>query len=720
MLSFNCIVLRIFIIIIILFMPNNFNGFFYPKSVAIVGASSKEKTLGWELMKNLLNFGYKGKIFPVNPKAEFIHNIKVYPSLTAIEDEIDLAIIMVAKQFVLASIEDCEKKNIKNIIVITAGFKEVGEEGIEMERVLMEKIQDNKMRLVGPNCMGIINTKASMMMNGTFVQGEPNPGGIGFISQSGALGAAVLKILKQKDIGFSQFLSIGNKADIDENELLEYWKNNEDIKVITLYLESFGDARKFMEIAKTVTKQKPVITIKAARTAAGMKAASSHTGALASADTIVDAIFEQSGVIRVASVDELFDLAKSFDRTILPAGNRVGILTNAGGPAILTVDEAFNSGLQIPELSKSTQNKLHEILVPEAAFSNPIDVLPPATAEVFGKATEIMLADDSIDAGIIILGPPLMHDTLEIGKAICDAAMNSGKCTTVVLMSQDEIIPKLADAVSGHSPIFSNCEAAAKAIGQMYKYKQYREKPEGKYKLYSIDKKVAKDIFKKYKGKETYLDFDDVMKLLKAYNLPIVESFFAKNVQESVDIADKIGYPVVIKVAGKKLVHKSDVGGVVVDIKNFEELIQAENIVIAGLKEKGIANQLDGFTLQPYIKGGTETILGVIKDSKAGHLVAFGMGGIMVEVMKDVKFKLLPVNDLEAEELIKSVNAYKILKGVRGNPPVDIEFIKGNILKLSQLVTDFPEIVELDLNPFVFSHINDRCKILDARIKAKL
>ena len=701
-------------------MANKFDGFFYPKSIAIVGASSKEKTLGWELMKNLLNFGYKGKIYPINPKAEIINSIKAYPNLTAVDDNIDLAILMVAKQYVLSSIDDCAKKNVKNIIVITAGFKEVGEEGIEMEKLLMEKIHNNGMRMVGPNCMGIINTKDSVMMNGTFIQGEPNLGGIGFVSQSGALGAAVLKILKLKDVGFAQFLSIGNKADVDETDLLEYWRDNEDVKVITLYLESFGDARKFMETAKTVTKHKPVIAIKAARTAAGMKAASSHTGALASADTVVDAIFEQSGVIRVASVDELFDLAKSFDRTILPKGKRVGILTNAGGPAILTVDEAQNSELDVPVLSIETQNKLKEICVPEAAYTNPVDVLPPATAEVYGKATEIMLADDSVDAGIIIIGPPLMHDTLEIGKHICEAATKSGKCATVVLMSQDDIIPKLAEAVPGHPPIFNNCEAAAKAIGQMYKYKLYKEKADGKYVKISGKKKIVSDIFAKYKNSETYLLFDDVVEILKAYELPIVESFFASNVQESVDIADKIGYPVVIKVAGKKLVHKSDVGGVVVDIKNLEELIQAENKVIAGLKEKEIADQLEGFTLQPFIKGGTETILGVMKDSKAGHLVAFGMGGIMVEVMKDVKFKLLPVNDMEAEELIKSVNAYKILKGVRGNPPVDLEFVKENILKLSQLISDFPEITELDLNPFVFSHLKDRSKILDARIKVKL
>jgi len=699
----------------------NFDKLFYPKSIAIVGASSKEKTLGWELMKNLLNFGYKGKIFPVNPKADIIQGVKVYKSLIDVEDKIDLAIIMVAKQFILNSIDDCARKNIKDVIVITAGFKEVGSEGIEMEKQLMNKIMKYKMNMVGPNCMGIINTNPEIMMNCTFVKGVPNPGGIGFISQSGALGASVLKILQLKDIGFSQFLSIGNKADVNENDILEYWKNNYDVKVITLYLESFGDSREFMNVAKTITKKKPVIAIKAARTSAGMKAASSHTGALAGADTVVDAIFEQSGVIRVNTVDELFDLAKSFDRTVLPSGNRVGILTNAGGPAILTVDEAQNSGLQVPELSELTQAKLRLIAVPEAAFHNPVDVLPPATAEVYGKATELILSDENIDAGIIILGPPLMHDTIEIGKAICEAAKKSGKCATVVLMSQDEIIPKLASEFPGHPPVFNNCEAAAKVIGQMYKYKLWKESKDGEYKNYTVDRNAVEEILKKQISKgEFYLDIEDVVKILQAYKFPIVESLVAKNVQESIDKAEKIGFPIVIKVVGKKLIHKSDVGGVVVDIKDVEELVQAESRIIAGLKNISLDKEVEGFLIQPFVKGGYETILGVTKVSSAGHLIAFGLGGILVEVFKDVKFKINPLNDNDAENLIRSVNAYKILKGIRGNPPVNLEFVKENILRLSQLVSDFPQFVEIDFNPFVFSHIEEKCKILDARMKIRI
>ncbi|TRZ64032.1 hypothetical protein D4R20_03305, partial [bacterium] len=436
-------------------------------------------------------------------------------------------------------------------------------------------------------------------------------------------------------------------------------------------------------------------------------------------DTVVDAIFEQSGVIRVKSVDELFDLAKSFDRTILPAGNRVGILTNAGGPAILTVDEAQNSGLQVPELSQASQKKLKKFLVPEAAFLNPVDVLPNATAEVYGKATKIMLADKNIDAGIIILGPPLMYDTLEIGIAICNAAMKSGKCSAIVLMSQDDIIPKLAVSVPGHPPIFNNCEAAEKAIGQMYNYKLYKEKATGNYHAYASNKIIVRNILKKYKG-DVYIAFDDVVKILEAYKFPVIESFLAKNVHESIQVAEGLGFPVVIKVSGKKLVHKSDIGGVIVDIKSVEELVIAENRVIASLKEKSLDKELDGFIIQPFVKGGIETILGVIKDDKAGHLVAFGMGGILVEVLKDVKFKLAPLSDMDADELMKSVNGYKILNGIRGKQPVDLDFVRENLLKLSQLVQDFPEITEIDFNPFVFSPERKKCKILDARIKVSL
>lgn len=702
-------------------MNTDFNKFFYPKSIAVVGASSKEGTLGYELLGNLLKFGYKGKLYPINPKADTIHDLKCYKSLSDIEDAVDLAVIMLGKNLVLQSIDECKDKNIDSVIVITAGFKEVGEEGVTLEQDLMSKVKKYGMRLVGPNCMGIINTKSDVLMNGTFIKGTPVAGGIGFVSQSGALGAAVLKIIEKFDIGFSQFLSIGNKADVSENDLIEYWKTNKDVGVITAYLESFSDSKEFLNICRDVTKHKPVIAIKAARTSAGMKAASSHTGALASADTIAQTLFEQSGVIRVDSVEDMFNLAKAFDRAKLPAGNRVGILTNAGGPAILTVDEADKCVLDVVNLSENTKSKLREIVLPEASVNNPVDLLPPANAQVYGKAAEIMLADENVDAGILILGPPLMYDTVEITKNLCEAANKSGKCAIVVVMSQDEIIADVAKVAPERPPVFNSAEKAAWAIGEMLKYKKHKETQDGVVKKFNVNSKGVKSIIKKYKTGNVYLDFNDVYDILNHYEMPIVETKISRNVQHSIYDANQIGFPVVAKVFGRELVHKSDVGGVVLNIQDEEELINVESRIIAGLKEKGIDSKLEGFILQPFtkIEDGVETILGAFEDKQAGHLLMFGLGGIFVEVFKDVKFRVAPLTDFDAQSMIKSIKSYEILKGIRGKKSVDIDFIEENLLKLSQLVTDFPEFSEIDLNPFVFSPNRNKSKILDARIKLK-
>jgi acetyl coenzyme A synthetase (ADP forming)-like protein len=702
-------------------MEQQLDKFFYPKSIAIVGASSKQTSLSYELVNNLINYGYQGKLFPVNPKSEFVHSIKAYKAITEIKDEVDLAIIMIPRDLVLPAVDECIQKNVEAVIVITAGFKEVGAEGAELEKQLVEKIKKHKIRLVGPNCMGIINTHPNVKLNGTFVLGTPVGGGIGFVSQSGALGAAVLKTVEQNDIGLSQFVSIGNKADVSGNVVLDYWRDNPDVKVITVYLESFGNPKKFMEITREITKSKPVIVIKSARTKAGMKAASSHTGALAAADTVVNAFLEQSGVIRVNTIDEMFNLAKAFDRAPLPKGNRLGILTNAGGPAILAVDESDRAGLTIPELTPETQTKLRKFAPPEASLFNPVDLLPPANAEMYETATRLMLEDENLDSLIVILGPPLMFDTVEIAHAICRAAKTSKKTCMLVLMSQDDIIPRLRVLDPEHPPLFRFPEDAARAIGEMLHHKQWRKIPIGEYKHFSVKKNIVKDFLKSQTKKgEFYIDFADVYKILNAYGLPIISSCLAKDIPESVKCAKKLGYPVVIKAVGKELVHKTEIGGVVIDIHDDNELADAENKIISSLKAKGIESKLEGFLLQPYMRGGIETIMGVFKDNKAGHLVMFGLGGIMVEVIKDVKFKLLPLTDVEAGMLVKSIQSYKLLTGIRGNPPVDISFVEENLLRLSQLIEDFPEFTEIDFNPFVFSHEKDKCRILDARMKVLL
>ena len=699
-------------------MQSSLDKLFYPRSIAVIGASSKKGTLSFELVSNLIKFGFKGSIFPVNPKASSVHSMKAYPDVLSIQDSIDLAIIMVPKELVLDTIDTCHKKGITTAVVITAGFKETGKEGAKREAELLKKIRKYNMRLVGPNCMGIINTHPDIKLNCTFVQGNPVPGGIGFISQSGALGAAILRTVQQNDIGLAQFASIGNKADISGNTILEYWWHNDDIKVITLYLESFGDPRHFMELTREITKSKPVIAIKSARTKAGMKAASSHTGALASSDAVVDAFIEQSGVIRVNTTDEMFDIARAFDKTKLPSGNRVGILTNAGGPAILAVDECANCGLSVPELTKKTQNALRKIVSPEASVFNPVDILPPADAQTYAKTAALMLKDENIDSLIVVVGPPLMLDTLDIAKAICDVMNRSGKTTALVMMSQDDVIPKLKQVSPVHPPLYRFPENAARAISKMVNYYKWKNRSEGVYRKFDCDKNAVKKILRTYKGKNNvYLKNEDVSSVLNAYGLPIISSIYANSTFDLIQISDKIKYPVVLKATGKKLIHKSDMGGVEVDIHNVDELVRAAEKITEKLKQHKALDHLEKFLIQPFVSGGVETILGITKDEKAGHMIMFGLGGIFVEVFKDVNFKLVPVNDVETMAMIHSIKSFEMLKGVRGRKPVDLDYISESLLRLSQLSSDFPEFEEIDLNPFVFFESKEKCCILDARIR---
>jgi len=691
---------------------------FYPGSIAVIGASSKPGSLSYQLIHNLVSFGYKGSIYPVNPKSASVYSIPAYPAITSIPGNIDLAVLMVPKEMVLEAIDDCYKKKIQSVLVITAGFKETGKVGGEREAALLKKIHKYKMRLIGPNCMGIINTHPNVKMNCTFVQGTPLGGGIGFISQSGALGAAVLRTVQQNDIGLAQFISIGNKADISGNTILNYWWHNDDIKVITLYLESFGNPRAFMELTREITREKPIIAIKSARTKAGMKAASSHTGALASTDAVVDAFIEQSGVIRVNTTDEMFDIAKAFDMAKLPKGNRVGILTNAGGPAILAVDECANWGLTVPELSSKTKTKLKKLIPPEGALHNPVDVLPPANSEVYSAAAKIILDDENIDSLIVIVGPPLMLDTLEIAKAICNSLSNTDKTVMLVMMSQDDIIPHLKEMIPVHPPVYRFPEYAALAISRMYSYKKWKERPEGLYREFDANKRTVRKILNRYKGKKNvYLNSEDVSGVLNAYGLPIIRSVFAKNTFELIQISDKIKYPVVLKAVGKKLVHKSDMGGVEVDIHNPDELLRSADRIIENLKNHNAAGLLEKFMIQPYVSGGVETILGITKDEKAGSMIMFGLGGIFVEVFKDVNFKLIPITDIEASTMVSSIKSYEMLSGVRGKEAVDIAYISECLQRLSQLSNDFPELEEIDLNPFVFFEHKENCLILDARIR---
>jgi acetyltransferase len=700
---------------------NTLDNFFYPKSIAIIGASTKPGSLSYELINNLLKFNYSGKIYPINPKADLILNLNVYKSVIDIEESVDLAIIMVQKNLVSMSIDECYKKNILSVILITAGFKETGEEGEKLENEILAKVRKYNMRLAGPNCMGIVNSKSEVRMNGTFVRGEPSFGGIGFCSQSGALGAAVIKIVQQCDIGLGQFISIGNKGDISENDIMKYWHKNDDVKVITMYLESFTDAKALTNISKQVVRDKPVLLLKAAKTSAGMRAASSHTGALASPDAVANALIRQAGILRVDTVEEMFDIAKGFDKSFLPEGNRVGILTNAGGPAILCVDECAKMELNVTKLSDNSIKKLKEFAHPEAAFLNPVDLLPSAPTDMWVKAAEIMMIDENIDSLIILIGPPLMYDTADMTVKISEAIKNSPKPFLVVLMSQDETIPQVQKLLPEHPPLYKYPETPAKVFGYMLRYKAIKECRYGKYFKYDVDKNLSNSKIAKYREYgETYLEFKDVYKILNGYGLPVVESGFAKDLDDIKVEAKKIGYPVVIKALGKELIHKSDAGGVKLNIKNEEELVSAYKEIIESLKSHNLYNTLEEILVQKYfVHQGVEIILGVFKDKIAGHVIMCGIGGIMVEIFKEVNFRIIPIDDYEAEAIVRELKGFEILKGIRGKKGINLDFVKESLLRLSQLISENPQIIEFDINPFIFSHTAAASKILDARIKVK-
>jgi len=566
--------------------------------------------------------------------------------------------------------------------------------------------------------MGVINTNEKISLNATFVLGKPIQGGIGFVSQSGALGAAVLKTLEKNDIGLAQFISIGNKADISGNTVLEYWWNNPDVKVITVYFESFGDPRRFMELTREITGTKPVIVVKSAKTSQGIRAASSHTGALASSDVVVDAFLRQGGVIRVNTTEEMFDIAKAFNRANLPMGNRLGILTNAGGPAILAVDESTGSGLRVTELSKHTQNELRKIAPAEASVFNPVDLLPSATAEIYAKATTLMLNDKNIDSLVVILGPPLMLDTVEIAIAICKAMQGSEKSNLLVLMSQDDIIPRIKEIMPSHPPLYRFPEVAVRAVGEMLTFSKWQKRERGELVRFEVNKRKVSAILKQYsQKKEAYLNYDDIVQVLDAYGFPVIESLYAKDLNGVLKAANKLKYPVVLKAAGKKLIHKSDAGGVEINIHTDIELTKAYEGITESLKEHKLLNALEYFIIQPFLSNGIETIMGISEDEKAGHMIMFGLGGILVEVFKDVQFRLSPIRNTEARHMIRSIKTYQLLTGVRGRKPVDINYIEENLLRLSQLAEDFPEFTEIDFNPFIFTSQKENCKILDARMK---
>ena len=690
-----------------------------PKSIAVVGASTKEHTIGSDIMKRLQEYNFNGKIYPVNPKGGIIEGLQAYTSVLEIPGEVDLAIIVVNAKFVLDTIDQCHEKGIKGLCIITAGFKETGAEGAEAEKQLLAKVREYGMRCVGPNCLGVVNTHPDIRMDGCFAESLPERGNIGFVSQSGALGGGILNILKDLNLGFAQFISIGNQADVNAETALEYWENEADVEQILLYMESIQNPANFRKLASRISKKKPILALKAGRSAAGASAASSHTGSLAGADKAANALLGQSGVIREYSLKDLFATAKVFANCPIPKGNRVAIITNSGG--IMATDAVCEHGMQMAKISDATKEKLRSFLPSAASVKNPIDMIASAPIEHYQQTLETVIADENVDMIITIYLPFLGLKDIDVAKALMEIkAKNPQKPVIGVFMTKSEFFNKISD-MDVNMPFFMYAEEAADGLNRLNQQRLWMERPEGKIPSFDVDYKKAQEIIAKSvnEGREQ-LTTRESIDVLDAYGIRVCKSGFAKSEDEAVTIADSIGYPVVMKMTSKTTSHKTDVGGVRVNIQSAEQLRAEYQDLISKLEEKGLLEGLEGVIIQEMVKGNREMVCGIATDPQYGPMMMFGLGGVFIEVMKDVTFRIAPLTDVDAKEMIKSVKAYKLLEGARGTKPAQMEQIEETLLRLSQLVNDFKFIDELDINPLLISEKTGEGIAVDGRIKVRM
>ncbi|MEE9168674.1 MAG: acetate--CoA ligase family protein [bacterium] len=691
---------------------SDLDAIFRPSSVAVIGASTHKDSIGRVILHNIIMNDFKGKVFPVNPGAQVIHSIKCYPSVLEIPDPVDLAVIVVRRDLVLHVLEQCGAKGVKGVVIITSGYKEVGANGAAREREVVQVVKKYGMRLVGPNCFGVLNTESDVSLNATFSKQNPIPGKIGFMSQSGALGETILNYAQKLHLGFSMFASVGNKADISGNDLLTYWEDDPRTEVILLYLENFGNPQHFTKIAQRISRHKPIIAVKAGRTAAGARAISSHTGVLASIEVGIDAFFDQCGVLRVATVEGLFDLAAAFTNQPIPKGDRVAIVTNAGGPGILATDAVVGLGLKMAQFSDKTTDYLRANLDKAAAVGNPIDVIASGGPDAYRVAMEAAFQDENVDAIIVIFVPPIVVDERAVARAIIEAKTKykNGKTVLGCFMGAPEGISGTDEMIEHNIPLYTFPESAAQALAAMVKYGRWKELPSGQSVSFDGKREVVQRIIDRtVRKKRLAILGQEAMAILSAYDIPVAKSETIRQAGKLSAAIKEVGLPLVMKIDNPDMIHKTDAGGVILDLRNEGEVKSA----LVQMKLK-FGDRISGILLQEMVRDGVETIMGMHSDPSFGRLMMFGLGGVFVEVMQDVSFKILPFTDLDAREMIASVKGYPLLSGFRGNPAVDINLLEEVLLRLAQLVTDFPQFESFDINPFMASAERSGCKAVDA------
>ena len=693
--------------------------FFDPESVAVVGASRQKGKVGREIVAGLVGGGFGGKIFPVNPNAEEVEGLPCHPDLKSIGAVPDLVVIVVPPKFVPSVMKECATVGVKAVVIITAGFKEVGDEGRRLEAEIVQIARRAGIRVVGPNCLGIM--VPGKRLNASFGGDLPAVGGVGYVSQSGALLTAILDMARANDVGFSALISIGNKCDVNELDIMSAFGQDEQTRVVAGYLESITDGDKFVREMERISQDKPVLLIKSGGTGAGAKAASSHTGSLAGNETAYEVIFDRAGIIRCDSVRTQFDYAQAFVHQPLPPGQRVAVITNAGGPGIMAADAIERKGLTFASLSDETIAKLAENLPAAANVNNPVDVLGDALPDRYEFALEVVLADPGVDAVIVVLTPQAMTDCTETARAVLRASEKTrGKPILAAFLGG----PKIAEAVGllrrGGVPQYDSPEGAVTTLRVMSNYVAWQNRPKRVVKLFPVNRRKVEQIIERHlrRGVREIAEMES-KDILEAYGFVTPKGMIATSAEQAAGIADQLGYPVVMKIWSPDIIHKSDVGGVKVSLNSPQQVMDAFDLMIYRIPKKMPDADIHGVLVQEMCTGGMEVILGMNRDPHFGPLLMFGMGGVTVEVLKDVAFYLAPITAEEARDMLSRTKAYQLLEGVRGQEGVDISAIAEGIQRLSQLVTAFPEIQEMDINPFVVGPEGTTPVAVDARISVE-
>ncbi len=694
-----------------------------PGSVAVIGAARHPGTIGYLLMKCLLESGYSGTVYPVNPNAAAVLSVKSYPSVLDVPGDVEMAIIAVPAVLVARVADECARKGVRALVVISDGFKERGEEGAARESELRDIVFGHGMRLVGPNCMGVVNTDPRVSMNATFSPVFPPPGNTALLSQSGAMGLTILEYARNLNMGISTFVSIGNLADVSAIDLLQYWETDPATAVILLYMESFGDPRRFSRVARRVSARKPIVAVKSGSTPAGSRAASSHTGALATSDVASEELFRRAGIIRVNAMEELFDVAALLSTQPMPPGRRLTIVTNGGGPGIMAADAAYRNGLQLPELSADVLAALKTVVRRDIRLNNPLDTTAGATAAEYDGILRALAADSAVDAVLAIFIPPVVTDTRDIEETIRGVAplfRRQGKPLLACFLGERGFKARLGSR-GRYVPCYPFPEEAVAALARAAEYAELRKRPRGKVpRLRGLKRPCARQTVKEAMMRSAerplWMAAGDIAALLDCYGINFIETLNARTADEAAALAEKLGFPVAVKLDSATITHKSDVGGVALDLNSSDEVKRAFEDIRAKLAALGRAGEMAGVTVQPMVKGGLEAIAGVTEDPTFGPLIMFGSGGIYAELLKDVVIRLHPLTDIDASEMVGSVKMARLFQGYRGLPPSDTAAVEDLLLRLSAMVEDIPQVAELDLNPVMVLPQGQGYRVVDARI----